>query len=93
MPGSEKPTLDNEVNILSRFRNHITLLSGDTSDSKKSGRHKARESQIELALERVRARTMAMQKKEVGINGNSQSYYFDQLNHSWVKILNEQSLK
>ena len=54
---------ETEVNILTRFKVIIDLTFRRFLDLQKA-EAQARESQIQLALERVRARTMAMQKSE-----------------------------
>ena len=57
------PLSENELNILKRFRNVFELAYRRFIDIEQAIAQ-AREAQIELALERVRARTMAMQKSE-----------------------------
>ncbi len=58
-----KPYSENEINILNRFKSIIDLTFRRFFDLQKA-EAQAREAQIELALERVRARTMAMQKSD-----------------------------
>jgi serine phosphatase RsbU (regulator of sigma subunit) len=58
-----KPIEKDQLDILKRFRNVFNLSYQRYSDIAHA-ESQARESQIELALERVRARTMAMQKSE-----------------------------
>ncbi len=58
-----QPIDESQKNILKRFRNVFDLAYRRYSDIKQA-EAQARESEIELALERVRARTMAMQKSE-----------------------------
>jgi class 3 adenylate cyclase len=57
------PITDEQVEILKRFKNVFELSYQRFTDVAKA-EAQAREAQIELALERVRARTMAMQKSE-----------------------------
>ena len=56
---SYKPLSDEEINLFKRFRNVFDMAYRRFLDIEKA-EFQARESQIELALERVRARTMAM---------------------------------
>ncbi len=58
-----KPIDESQINILKRFRNVFDLAYKRYNDIALA-ELQAREAQIELALERVRARTMAMQKSE-----------------------------
>ncbi len=58
-----EPLTEEELNIGSRFANVFGLLYRRFLDLQKA-EAQAREAQIEAALERVRARTMAMQKSE-----------------------------
>ena len=58
-----KPVGDEQIKILERFRNVFNLSYQRYTDIEKA-EAQARDAQIELALERVRARTMAMQKSE-----------------------------
>jgi signal transduction histidine kinase len=60
---TRKPYLDNEVNILNRFKSNIDLTFRRYLDLQKA-EAQAKESQIEAALERVRSRTLAMQKSD-----------------------------
>ena len=60
---AETPYSENEINILNRFKALIDLTFRRYLDLQKA-EAQAREAQIELALERVRARTMAMHKSE-----------------------------
>jgi signal transduction histidine kinase len=60
---SYQPYTESEKNILRRFRNIIALTFRRYLDLQKA-EAQAREAEIELALERVRARTMAMQKSD-----------------------------
>jgi len=55
------PLNEEEINLFKRFRNVFELAYRRYIDIEKA-EAQAREAQIELALERVRARTMAMQK-------------------------------
>src|SRR6266496_4964357 len=57
------PLSEEEVTLFKRFRNVFDLAYRRYLDIEKA-EAQAREAQIELALERVRARTMAMQKSE-----------------------------
>ncbi len=57
------PMSDNEINLFKRFKNVFELAYRRYLDIEKA-EAQAREAQIELALERVRARTMAMQKSD-----------------------------
>ncbi|MBA4409353.1 MAG: hypothetical protein C0397_08015, partial [Odoribacter sp.] len=57
------PLIEEEINLFKRFRNVFELAYRRFLDIQKA-EAQARESQIQLALERVRARTMAMQKSE-----------------------------
>lgn len=57
------PVSKEEVEVLKKFRNVFDMAYQRYVDIQKSAAQ-AREVQIELALERVRARTMAMQKSE-----------------------------
>jgi hypothetical protein len=59
----EVPLSDASLDILSRFGKVFDLTYTRFNDLKQA-EAQARESQIQLALERVRARTMAMQKSE-----------------------------
>ncbi len=58
-----KPISEKELVVLKRFRNVFALAYRRYMDVSQAEDQK-REAQIELALERVRARTMAMQKSE-----------------------------
>jgi serine phosphatase RsbU (regulator of sigma subunit) len=58
-----KPIDESQINILKRFRNVFDLAYRRYNDIALA-EAQAREAQIQLALERVRARTMAMQKSE-----------------------------
>ncbi len=60
---SLKPYTPGEINILSRFKAIVDLTFRRYFDLQKA-EAQARESQIQLALERIRARTMAMHKSE-----------------------------
>ena len=60
---SEKNFTEAELNILERFKNVIELTFRRYMDLKRS-EAQAREAQIETALERVRSRTLAMQKSD-----------------------------
>jgi signal transduction histidine kinase len=60
---SLEPYSEQEKNILHRFRNIIALTFRRYLDLQKA-EAQTREAEIELALERVRARTMAMQKSD-----------------------------
>ena len=60
---TEEPYSESEINILNRFKKIVDLTFRRYFDLQKA-EAQAREAQIELALERVRARTMAMQKSE-----------------------------
>ena len=60
---SDQPYSDNEKNILNRFNAIVALTFRRFLDLQKA-EAQAREAQIELALERVRARTMAMQHSD-----------------------------
>ncbi|MFL5809101.1 MAG: sensor histidine kinase [Flavisolibacter sp.] len=60
---AEKPFDNNEKNILKRFASVVDLTFKRYFDLQKA-ESQAREAQFELALERVRARTMAMQKSD-----------------------------
>jgi signal transduction histidine kinase len=60
---AHEPYSDTEKNILNRFRSIIALTFRRFLDLQKA-ESQARESQIQLALERVRARTMAMQHSD-----------------------------
>ncbi|MEO8665366.1 MAG: hypothetical protein ABI462_07705, partial [Ignavibacteria bacterium] len=60
---SDEPYMENEINILDRFKNILHLTIRRFLDLKKA-EAQSREAQIELALERVRARTMAMQHSD-----------------------------
>ena len=60
---SDQPYSDNEKNILNRFNAIVALTFRRFLDLQKA-EAQAREAQIQLALERVRARTMAMQRSE-----------------------------
>ncbi len=60
---SENPYKENEINILNRFKSIIELTFRRFFDLQKA-EAQAREAQIQLALERVRARTMAMHKSD-----------------------------
>ncbi len=60
---SETPASDEAIKLLDRFANVFDLAYTRFNDLKKA-EAQAKESQIQLALERVRARTMAMQKSE-----------------------------
>jgi hypothetical protein len=60
---SDHPYSDAEKNILQRFRSIIALTFRRYLDLQ-NAEAQARESRIQLALERVRARTMAMQRSE-----------------------------
>jgi len=60
---TEKQYSENEVNILNRFKTIIDLTFRRYFDLQKA-EAQSRESQIQLALERVRARTMAMQRSD-----------------------------
>ncbi len=57
------PLNENEIELFKRFRNVFELAYRRYIDIEKA-EAQAREAQIQLALERVRARTMAMQKSE-----------------------------
>ncbi|HTQ63705.1 MAG TPA: ATP-binding protein [Puia sp.] len=57
------PLNEEEINLFKRFRNVFELAYRRYLDIEKA-EAQTRESQIQLALERVRARTMAMQKSE-----------------------------
>src|SRR6266496_6665409 len=57
------PLSEEEVTLFKRFRNVFDLAYRRYLDIEKA-EAQAREAQIELALERVRARTMAMQRSE-----------------------------
>ena len=57
------PLNEEEINLFKRFRNVFELSYRRYLDIEKA-EAQAREAQIELALERVRARTMAMQRSE-----------------------------
>ncbi|MEO8230778.1 MAG: hypothetical protein ABI638_00730, partial [Ignavibacteriota bacterium] len=57
------PLKENEINLFKRFRNVFELAYRRFLDIEHA-MAQAREAQIELALERVRARTMAMQKSD-----------------------------
>ena len=57
------PVSEEQINILERFKNVFGLAYRRYADLTQA-EAQAREAQIELALERVRARTMAMQKSE-----------------------------
>ena len=61
--GTLEPRPDESLNILERFAEVFDLTYTRFLDLQKA-EAQARESQIEVALERVRARTMAMQKSE-----------------------------
>ena len=58
-----KAASNEQIKILERFRNVFDLAYQRYSDIEQA-QAQAREAQIELALERIRARTMAMQKSE-----------------------------
>ena len=58
-----KPIDENQIKILKRFRNVFDLAYRRYNDIALA-EEQARETQIQLALERVRARTMAMHKSE-----------------------------
>ncbi|MCH7773797.1 MAG: SpoIIE family protein phosphatase, partial [Bacteroidetes bacterium] len=58
-----KPIDESQIKILKRFRNVFDLAYRTYTDITKA-ETQARESQIQLALERVRARTMAMQQSD-----------------------------
>ena len=60
---TEQELAENELEIYRRFTTVISLTYKRYKDLQKA-EAQARESQIQLALERVRARTMAMQKSE-----------------------------
>ena len=60
---AEKPFDDNEKNILKRFASVVDLTFKRYFDLQKA-EAQTRESKIQLSLERVRARTMAMHKSE-----------------------------
>src|SRR5579862_394456 len=57
------PVDDEKIKLLKRFRNVFTLSYQRYADLALA-KTQAREAQIELALERIRARTMAMQKSD-----------------------------
>ena len=57
------PLNDEEMNLLKRFKNVFDLAYRRYADVAKA-EAQAREAQIETALERIRARTMAMQKSD-----------------------------
>ena len=57
------PIKDDKLELLKRFRNVFALSYQRYTDIAQA-EEQARESQIQLALERVRARTMAMQKSD-----------------------------
>jgi len=57
------PLVEEEINLFKRFRNVFELTYRRFLDIQKA-EAQAHEAQIQLALERVRARTMAMQKSE-----------------------------
>src|SRR5205814_288250 len=57
------PASKEAINLFKRFRNVFQLAYQRFSDLQIAGAN-AREAQIQLALERVRARTMAMQKSD-----------------------------
>ena len=58
-----KPIDESQINILKRFRNVFDLAYRRYNDIAQA-EAQAREAQIQLALERVRARTLAMQKSD-----------------------------
>ncbi|MEO6356088.1 MAG: hypothetical protein ABIU77_28060, partial [Ferruginibacter sp.] len=60
---SDREYTENEINILTRFKTIVALTFRRFLDLEKA-EAQAKEGQIQLALERVRARTMAMQKSE-----------------------------
>src|SRR4029079_5760208 len=60
---SDQPYSENETNILVRFNAIVALTFRRFFDLQKA-EAQAREGQIQLALERVRARTMAMQRSD-----------------------------
>ncbi|MBK7631158.1 MAG: SpoIIE family protein phosphatase [Ignavibacteriales bacterium] len=60
---SFKPIIESQLIILKRFRNVFELAYQRYTDIQKA-EAQAREAQIEAALERVRSRTMGMQKSE-----------------------------
>jgi len=60
---SLKAYAENELNILTRFRNIVDLTFRRYFDIQKA-EAQAREAQIETALEKVRSRTLAMQKSD-----------------------------
>ncbi len=60
---TEKPYSENEINILNRFKAIIDLTFRRYLDLQKA-EAQAREAQIEVALERVRSRTLAMQNSD-----------------------------
>jgi len=57
------PLIEEEINLFKRFRNVFELAYRRFLDIQKA-EAQAREAEIQLALERVRARTMAMQKSD-----------------------------
>ncbi|MDZ7763844.1 MAG: nuclear transport factor 2 family protein [Melioribacteraceae bacterium] len=60
---TEKELFEKEINIFRRFKSVLSLTYRRYMDLKEA-EAQAREAQIELSLERVRARTMAMQKSD-----------------------------
>ncbi len=91
------PIDESQIKILKRFRNVFDLAYRTYTDITKA-EAQARESQIQLALERVRARTMAMHKSEE--LSETAEVLFEQLNllgkipdRMSIGIINEKTKK
>ena len=92
-----KPINETQIKILQRFRNVFDLAYRRYTDITEA-EAQARESQIQLALERVRARTMAMHKSEE--LSETAEVLFEQLNllgkipdRMGIGIINEKTKK